>query len=146
MGLFCMEQKARDNNISNNQEDALKYLESIPVVKVEDEILFFETLKDNINDNVELPYISRKALEKDYFSRKVSLLAEEDKDNEIKAFELMQEFDNMLMQQVANGLLEAPSKNLEKLYVNEQQFARISSYINGFKEKEGKSYKMGSRK
>lgn len=146
MGLFCMEQKARDNNISNNQEDALKYLESIPVVKVEDEILFFETLKDNINDNVELPYISRKALEKDYVSRKVSLLAEEDKDNEIKAFELMQEFDNMLMQQVANGLLEAPSKNLEKLYVNEQQFARISSYINGFKEKEGKSYKMGFRK
>lgn len=146
MGLFCMEQKARDNNISNNQEDALKYLESIPVVKVEDEILFFETLKDNINDNVELPYISRKALEKDYVSRKVSLLAAEDKDNEIKAFELMQEFDNMLMQQVANGLLEAPSKNLEKLYVNEQQFARISSYINGFKEKEGKSYKMGSRK
>jgi hypothetical protein len=146
MGLFCMEQKARDNNISNNQEDALKYLESIPVVKVEDEILFFETLKDNINDNVELPYISRKSLEKDYVSRKVSLLAEEDKDNEIKAFELMQEFDNMLMQQVANGLLEAPSKNLEKLYVNEQQFARISSYINGFKEKEGKSYKMGSRK
>ena len=137
MGLFCMEQKARDNNILNNQEDALKYLESIPVVKVEDEILFFETLKDNINDNVELPYISRKALEKDYVSRKVSLLAEEDKDNEIKAFELMQEFDNMLMQQVANGLLEAPSKNLEKLYVNEQQFARISSYINGFKEKEG---------
>lgn len=116
------------------------------MVKVEDEILFFETLKDNINDNVELPYISRKALEKDYVSRKVSLLAEEDKDNEIKAFELMQEFDNMLMQQVANGLLEAPSKNLEKLYVNEQQFARISSYINGFKEKEGKSYKMGSRK
>ena len=110
------------------------------------EILFFETLKDNINDNVELPYISRKALEKDYVSRKVSLLAEEDKDNEIKAFELMQEFDNMLMQQVANGFLEAPSKNLEKLYVNEQQFARISSYINGFKEKEGKSYKMGSRK
>lgn len=146
MGLFCMEQKAKDNNISNNQEDALKYLESIPVVKVEDEILFFETFKDNINDNVELPYISRKALEKDYVSRKVSLLAEEDKDNEIKAFELMQEFDNMLMQQVANGLLEAPSKNLEKLYVNEQQFARISSYINGFKEKEGKSYKMGSRK
>ena len=146
MGLFCMEQKARDNNILNNQEDALKYLESIPVVKVEDEILFFETLKDNINDNVELPYISRKALEKDYVSRKVSLLAEEDKDNEIKAFELMQEFDNMLMQQVANGLLEAPSKNLEKLYVNEQQFARISSYINGFKEIEGKSYKMGSRK
>lgn len=146
MGLFCMEQKERDNNILNNQEDALKYLESIPVVKVEDEILFFETLKDNINDNVELPYISRKALEKDYVSRKVSLLAEEDKDNEIKAFELMQEFDNMLMQQVANGLLEAPSKNLEKLYVNEQQFARISSYINGFKEKEGKSYKMGSRK
>ena len=146
MGLFCMEQKARNNNISNNQKDALKYLESIPVVKVEDEILFFETLKDNINDNVELPYISRKALEKDYVSRKVSLLAEEDKDNEIKAFELMQEFDNMLMQQVANGLLEAPSKNLEKLYVNEQQFARISSYINGFKEKEGKSYKMGSRK
>ena len=93
MGLFCMEQKARDNNILNNQEDALKYLESIPVVKVEDEILFFETLKDNINDNVELPYISRKALEKDYVSRKVSLLAEEDKDNEIKAFELMQEFD-----------------------------------------------------
>ena len=44
MGLFCMEQKAKDNNISNNQEDALKYLESIPVVKVEDEILFFETL------------------------------------------------------------------------------------------------------
>lgn len=146
MGLFCMEQKAKDNNISNNQEDALKYLESIPVVKVEDEILFFETFKDNINDNVELPYISRKALEKDYVSRKVSLLAEEDKDNEIKAFELMQEFDNMLMQQVANGLLEAPSKNLEKLYVNEQQFARMSSYINGFKEKEGKSYKMGSRK
>lgn len=146
MGLFCMEQKAKDNNISNNQEDALKYLESIPVVKVEDEILFFETFKDNINDNVELPYISRKALEKDYVSRKVSLLAEEDKNNEIKAFELMQEFDNMLMQQVANGLLEAPSKNLEKLYVNEQQFARISSYINGFKEKEGKSYKMGSRK
>ena len=33
MGLFCMEQKARDNNILNNQEDALKYLESIPVVK-----------------------------------------------------------------------------------------------------------------
>lgn len=28
MGLFCMEQKARDNNISNNQEDALKYLEA----------------------------------------------------------------------------------------------------------------------
>ena len=112
MGLFCMEQKARDNNILNNQEDALKYLESIPVVKVEDEILFFETLKDNINDNVELPYISRKALEKDYVSRKVSLLAEEDKDNEIKAFELMQEFDNMLMQQVSNGLLEAPIKNL----------------------------------
>ena len=109
-------------------------------------LLFFETLKDNVNDNVELPYISRKALEKDYVSRKVSLLAEEDKDNEIKAFELMQEFDNMLMQQVANGLLEAPSKNLEKLYVNEQQFARISSYINGFKEKEGKSYKIGSRK
>ena len=60
---------------------------------------------------MELPYISRKALEKDYVCRKVSLLAEEDKDNEIKAFELMQEFDNMLMQQVANGLLEAPSKN-----------------------------------
>ena len=38
MGLFCMEQKARNNNISNNQKDALKYLESIPVVKVEDEI------------------------------------------------------------------------------------------------------------
>ena len=58
----------------------------------------------------------------------------------------MQEFDNMLMQQVANGLLEAPSKNLEKLYVNEQQFARISSYINRFKEKDGKSYTIGSRK
>ena len=146
MGLFCMEQKARNNNISNNQKDALKYLESIPVVKVEDEILFFEVLKDNINDNAELPYVSRKALEIDYVSRKVSLLAEEDKDNEIKAFELMQEFDNMLMQQVANGLLEAPSKNLEKLYVNEQQFARISSYINRFKEKDGKSYTIGSRK
>ena len=146
MGLFCMEQKARNNNISNNQKDALKYLESIPVVKVEDEILFFEVLKDNINDNAELPYVSRKALERDYVSRKVSLLAEEDKDNEIKAFELMQEFDNMLMQQVANGLLEAPSKNLEKLYVNEQQFARISSYINRFKEKDGQSYTIGSRK
>ena len=146
MGLFCMEQKARDNNISNNQKDALKYLESIPVVKVEDEILFFEVLKDNINDNAELPYVSRKALERDYVSRKVSLLAEEDKDNEIKAFELMQEFDNMRMQQVANGLLEAPSKNLEKLDVNEQQFARISSYINRFKEKDGKSYTIGSRK
>ena len=116
------------------------------MVKVEDEILFFEVLKDNINDNAELPYVSRKALERDYVSRKVSLLAEEDKDNEIKAFELMQEFDDMLMQQVANGLLEAPSKNLEKLYVNEQQFARISSYINRFKEKDGKSYTIGSRK
>ena len=48
MGLFYMEQKARNNNISNNQKDALKYLESIPVVKVEDEILFFEVLKDKI--------------------------------------------------------------------------------------------------
>ena len=146
MGLFCMEQKGRNNNILNNQEDALKYLENIPVVKVEDEILFFETLKDNIDGDTELPYVSRKVLEKDYVNRKVSLLAEEDKDNEIKAFELMQEFDNMLMQQIANGLLEAPSKDLEKLYVNEQQFARISSYVDRFKEKDGKSYTIGSRK
>ena len=55
MGLFCMEQKARDNNILNNQEDALKYLESIPVVKVEDEILFFEKCSDyfkNVENNI----------------------------------------------------------------------------------------------
>ena len=144
--INCMEQKARDNNILNNQKKALKYLENIPMVSIEDEILFFETLKDNIIDDTELPYVSRKNLEKDYVYRKVSLLSEEDRNNEIKAFELMQEFDNMLMQQVATGLLEVPSKNLEKLYINEQQFARVSSYVDHFKEKEGKSYTIGSRK
>lgn len=144
--INCMEQKARDNNVLNNQKKALKYLENIPMVSIDDEILFFETIKDNISDDTELLYVFREGLEKDYIYRKVTMLSEEDKNNDIKAFELMQEFDNMLMQQVANGLLEAPSKDFKKLYVNEQQFVRINSYVDHFKEKEGKSYTMGSRK
>lgn len=144
--INCMEQKARDNNVLNNQKKALKYLEDIPMVSIDDEILFFETIKDNISDDTELLYVFREDLEKDYIYRKVTMLSEEDKNNDIKAFELMQEFDNMLMQQVANGLLEVPSKDFKKLYVNEQQFVRINSYVDHFKAKEGKSYTMGSRK
>ena len=144
--INCMEQKARDNNVLNNQKKALKYLENIPMVSIDDEILFFETLKNNISDDTELLYVFREGLEKDYIYRKVTMLSEEDKNSDIKAFELLQDFDNMLMQQVANGLLELPSKDFKKLYVNEQQFARINSYVDNFKEKEGKSYTMGSRK
>lgn len=145
MSLYCMESlgekyEEAKQNIFNNKEIAMKYIESVPDIELEYEKNFISILVEKIEESRRL-FINRQDLEKSYVDKKIENL--EQSNSELKVAGLLEEFDNVLSFFVANGLILVPDKDFDKLYVNEEQLKRINNhYFND----NGKSYTKGPKK
>lgn len=137
---FAKKSNEENQNILNNKEIALKYIESVPDIELEYEENFVLILTDQIEENHEL-CVDRRALEKSYVDKKVEDLNHSN--NQIKVVNLLDEFDNVLSFFVANGLILVPNQDFNKLYVNEEQLKRIKKH---YFQDDGMSYTKGPKK
>ena len=140
-GIHCMDQIARNNNIKNNKENALRYIEGTPNIEFEDEKDFLEILINQIKYDTNMPYVERSTFEKEYVYKRVESIKRENTDSTVAS--LLDEFDNALCLFIANGLLEVTNKKFDKLYVNEEQLKRVENY---YFQDNGKSYTKGPKK
>ncbi len=140
-GTNCMEQIARNENTKNNKDMALHYIESTPNIEFNDEKEFLVAFINRIDNNSTIPYVMRNDLEKEYVYKRIESLKEKNED--VSAVSLLEEFDNVLCFFIANGLIEVPNNTFDKLYVNEEQLKRVE---NRYFKDNGKSYTKGPKK
>ncbi len=125
MGSYCMKQISKDEWIKKNKENALQYIEKIGYEEPEIEKNFAEALSKVIHTDTQLPYIIKNELEQEYYDLRKQT------DSNLKALDLLNEFDNHLCQGVATGLFQVPNNEFNKIYIDEIQYGRMTNhYLN----------------
>ena len=144
MNLYCMGQVPKNMRIEKNKQMAMDYIETIPGIKPEIETVFFDALFGTINTNDTVSFVKRTDIEKDYVYKRISgMKTSDDASLEIKALELLDEFDNLVCQQIASGLFESSNSKNEIFVINDSQYDKVKkSLLND----NGPAYMMGQKK
>jgi len=144
MNLYCMGQVPKNMRIEKNKQIAMDYIETIPGIKPEIETVFFDALFGTINTNDTVSFVKRTDIEKDYVYKRISgMKTSDDASLEIKALELLDEFDNLVCQQIASGLFESSNSKNEIFVINDSKYDRVKkSLLND----NGPAYMMGQKK